>query len=299
MMSFRWAIGIAVLLAAGASIVGAPAMAAPDATVGGLPASQETITGVSVGVKADEKQSLMDQMSDYVDDYGVEPRDTVWVVMNDRRTWVVYTDRSLTVGMATVTGFTIGPSAEGTGVVFADQVSIDTDAESVSATDLASNPGQYTYRMVGVEGEYRQVGYTADFGEGSVQRQMTFGTIAAEPLTGASPIASPGRSGRWAVLNLSGNDYGGSRTGELSSRLVADSPSVTTVRYGTRSFWVNGSATVRGVVLNRPPGAPPGESGEPVVYISDVQPDARSVDGTQAVTTNGDRYAGEVVKFEQ
>lgn len=274
-----------------------------SATSGGAPVSEKTVTGAAIPLPADTEQSYLKELEEYTDTLPVSPKENAFLLMTEERTWVVATNGEPKAGIATVEGTAItSPTDDDSslGVLFADEVSVRTTGEPATVADVRNNPGQYAFELVKIDANYRQLAYSIDSSDSVEPTQTTTGVITTGDFFGNFVESSPGETARWSTLNLSSEEYGGSRSAEETSRLLSSGDQLL-VHSWSQDFSMNGPTTVTALVLTRTPGSMPesaSETDEPLLYLVDANPNAEQLSGVQAIHERGDDLVGETVTVD-
>ncbi|MFB6177715.1 MAG: hypothetical protein ABEI99_11335, partial [Halobaculum sp.] len=267
-MTCRWAVvllvGLAVLapvagvLAAGSGAAAAPTTAADSSSVASTPAGIESTgtlaspertsrTGGAVELSPGRERSYLDRLSELTDQYDVSSRANAFhLIGTDGEQTVVFTDEEPRTASATVVGTLIraenAPGFEHD-VIVASGVVFGSDASSVTASELRSNPAAYRGQLVRVQLSARQVGYTATGEFGELTEQATY---AARSRSDDS-LAPPAANAVFSVLNLS-SEYGRQRTDAVFDRLDPRPNAILLRDHRGARFWSRGTRTVTGVV---------------------------------------------------
>lgn len=262
------------------------------ASIGGVTAAEAggssaqvttTQSGVSIQLSTPAEANYLDQMGQFVNGTSLEPRSNAFMLMKGDRQWVVFTDKEIATGSATVEGIVAAPATSTTtGAIFATDVSVNQDGERVSLDEVRENPGEYNTQLVTVEANYSQLAYLADSGQ--VVSQTVGGVVGGQTVTGSGEI---GASTAETVLNISQS------RDDLTaawSQLRQGETGIPTVGYGQTRWQMSGAATVDLVVLET--------GGEPTFILADSDLDSRSLGSVSEIRDRGDELAGEVVNVE-
>lgn len=254
-------------------------------TVASTP-SYQTKTGVALDVGPSTEKTYLDQMNNIVEKFGLEPRSNAFVITDGKKSWVVFTNSKPRTGKAKVRGTVISASELNSdfGVIFADSVSWTLKGEPTSLSKIRENPSEYHAELVRVKTHYRQISYLVEAAEGQYVTKVSGAALGG---SSSSLVGRPGAAGKWAVLNLSGGEYGQSRAKEANQRIGTQNPAI---NYNQKQFWVNAQATVDLVVLD--------QGGKPTFYVAQVDVHGQQVQSVQEIARRGAELKGKVVTVE-
>lgn len=274
------------------------------------PISAKTVTGAAIPLPSQAEQSYLNVLSKYAESFPVSPKAHAFLVMTKEKTWVVATDKKPKAGIATVKGTAITASAtseSSLGVMFASDVSIRTQGQSASITEVRNNPSKYAFELVEITANYRQYPYTVEASDKLPSQQAELGVLTTGRFVGTDLInpnerfgVSPGKTGRWATLNLSSQKLGEKRFSDLAWKLWAGGKQLL-VYGGSQQFAMNGTTSVSALVLTRPlsvqgmPGKPPGE---PLLYLVDSNPKSKTISDVSQIHARGSDLKGDVVTVD-
>lgn len=245
----------------------------------------DTKEGVTIELDAqsqDQMQEIVQTAADALP--RVEATSEVGLLVTpDGEQWIIAAEKPIKTGQTTVSGDAYKASnipGVDYNVIFASEVETTTRGEPVSFEELRNNPEQYHNQLVRVTGDYSQLAYALEVGEGKVVEQSTLAVMNA-PDTDTEPVP-PGKIGRWSTMNLSDSSFGASRSNELSSRL-GEETKVAFLDYASTRFWMQTESQVDVVVRAD------GNRGARL-YVADVTPTSQpaSVDEVAAGNRDGD-----------
>lgn len=273
------------------------------------PVTNETVTGAAIPLPPQAEQQYLDILSNYTDTAPVSLKTHAFLVMTEQKTWVVATDNKPEAGIATVEGTAVTTADSGDsslGVLFANSVSVRKDGQSAKLRDVRKNPNKYGFELVEITGNYRQFPYKVEASDKLQPKQAELGVLTTGQFFGWKPSdsttrfgASPGKTGRWATLNLSSQKLGGERLDDLSLRLSSTGKSLY-VYGGSQQFAMNGTVSVSALVLTRPVGVSgvPVPSDGPLLYLIESQPKSTSIPDVSAINDRGKELNGDVVTVD-
>lgn len=241
---------------------------------------QRTITGPLVPIPGEFRSDFRTTMRQAARKYGYEPRSNVSFLHANGVTWIVATSQPSTAGLATASGPVIGPEEfDGElGVIFAEQMDIDTTGKRVSRRNLSRNTERYVGRLVRTDGYLAQVTYSGDVADATAR--YTVGILGENP--GIRPVSQPpGQAARHGTVNLSN---GSSLPIEARSQAAfkpflatSGNQSLFLLGHARTDWWIDGDSTVDLLVL--PADSPIGGGDSPILFPVETQ-----VDSTATVT---------------
>jgi len=253
--------------------------------------AQETTTetGGALDVGAQSEQRYLDGMEDIVNRIpGVSAKTHAFVLVQEDRRILVFTDQEPRTGQATVQGTLVQADRLpnlGTTVMFAESVEVSTKGEPVSLSEVRSNPGEYHSDLIRVTATHEQISGLVEPPEGQVVQYQSTGQLTNTP---SFQMDQPGNLGRWASLNLSDNELSQGADQEIDQRFSNDG--LATVDFRDGQFWSNAEATVDGVLLY--------DEGSPALVVADRSYSGAELESTQALQKRGDELEGEIVTVE-
>lgn len=250
------------------------------------------VEGIILPLTGPEEQQLLADAREA----GITGVSRVYAVMNRESTTLVFTDRNVSVGEAVVEGRVLGEE-DGLQLMLAASVSVDTNPEVIPLQQLLADPSQYAYQLVQVRGRYQQASYTLDVGEGKFQRQLTTGALTNGTFFRTRMGDSLGQQARWGTLTLSNASESVESFARTSMGLTIGGNGLLTISHRRHHWWVNGTATVKGVVLTRPIGSTPGSRPFAQMFVTDIKSNPRPIDGSGTIQRQGEELVGEVVSF--
>lgn len=255
----------------------------------GSPVSEDTISGAAVPIRASEEQKYLNTMDDLAASLPVETRANAFLVGSEENgLTVVLTDREPRGGLATVSGTIVDASSVpeiNVNFLFADSVSFDTEGTPVSLESLLENTDDYAFELVEVSGTYTAAAFEGE--TGTFEKPTIIGGFGKAPVS-QSPFASLASGTRWTIANLS-----------IRGIFNAGDPWIGTYRF-REGFTTNSRATLDVVVW---PTALTGginirETRGFSLYVVNREPHASEVSSVEALQSQSEAYAGEVVTLE-
>lgn len=246
-----------------------------------------SLDGVAVQMGEEWEANYQSQADPIFDRMGIEkPSNAVLYAepLGDR--YVLFTEEEIKTSSISGSGKKlVEGDGDSLGVMVAGEVETSTDGIEMSNQMYQEHKDGLVWEFVEVTGGVNTVSYTLDPGNEFVQQHST--VYIGDSHTPSPILEQPGREGRWATLNLSGDEYGHLRGRELVSKTrVSGSPTIATKYEGTQ-WWVSSKATVRGVVMGS------GDVEATGLVVREVSPDATEIGGPSSARS----HMGEVVTF--
>ncbi|WP_226024036.1 hypothetical protein [Halomicrobium salinisoli] len=243
-------------------------------------ATQGTVSGISLALEPEMQQEYQQTLREFSTMVGADVGENATVLLTDERRVIVSTDSRVRTGKARYAG-TLLELNESLAVMFADSATYKTTGERISLSEYRENRDQYTNQVVTVNASYRQVAYSLE----TVARSPETAGLIGPPAVPAGNMLRPGRAGRFAALNLSGQQY--DRNAQLEAQLDGRILGSYVTGRGETRWWQSGRADISLAVVEL--------GGEPVHYLADVEPHGEPIDSLAAVQERGNELAGERV----
>lgn len=260
------------------------------------PNPSSTFSGVAIPMQNALQAELGTAVREAESSYpGSSPE--VWLFMNEDTTAVVASDSPIQLGEVELQGYKA--TSGSVSVIVADSVSLDTSPKLVDNDELSGSPTQYQYQYVESTAPVKHVPFAYETGDGNVMQESTTGGFNSDTLLAdAGRLVPPTELSNHVLVNASRLLNGGARGLELGEyRLSGD---IFLDSHQTDEWIVDSEATVQGVVLDRPVGAPAADSPDDLtwLYASNVEAQANSNEDFSTVVQRADHRAGFTVTTE-
>lgn len=248
----------------------------------GSGAEQDVVVeeGVVVEMGAEAESEYLEEAEQLAEQYPIldVPSEAAYFYTKDERYVLVSTDE-IESGAARIDGYSLTLDS-GNGVLFTDEVDVETEGQQVPYEQLNEDIGFWDAELARFTIDYGQVSIATEAGQGAIQGQSALGTRA----TGLD-ILPPGETGVFAAnLTTEGGEFDDSR---IEQRLPTENE-LRLVSLGERAYWIDTEVTLDVAIVD-------GEAG-PMGFIVDRSFDSTQVDEVSAI--NSGQHDGELVTVQ-